>query len=84
MESLKRSATETLLNAERPMEKSLLDAASHIEVGDPGEKLLELASASKPDLAVLAALQDSASEKLVRTTSSHFLKSRPYSLLIVP
>ncbi|MCL4355004.1 MAG: universal stress protein [Nitrososphaerota archaeon] len=84
VESLKRSAAETLLNAERTVKKGLLDAASHIEVGDPGEKLLELASALKPDLVVLGALQHSASEKLVGTTSSHFLKSRPYSLLIVP
>jgi nucleotide-binding universal stress UspA family protein len=84
VDSLRRSATETLLNAERTVKKNLINAASHIEVGNSGEKLLELAAALKPDLVVLGTLQHSTSEKLLGTTSSHFLKSRPYPLLIVP
>jgi len=53
-------------------------------VGNPGEKLLELAERLKPDLVVLGTLRHSASERLLGTVSSYFLKSRAYPLLIVP
>lgn len=84
MDSLRRAGKETLANAERLVRKNLLDAAIHLEVGNPGEKMLGLASRLKPDLVVLGTLQHSTSEKLLGTVSSYFLKSREFPLLIVP
>lgn len=84
MESLRRAGRETLANAERAVKKSLVEVAVHLEVGNPGERLLELAIRLKPDLVVLGTLQHSTSEKLLGTVSSYFLKSRAFPLLIVP
>ncbi|MDG6920973.1 MAG: universal stress protein [Nitrososphaerota archaeon] len=84
MASLRRTGRETLMNAERTVRKNLVEVAVHLEAGSPGEKLLELAGRLKPDLVVLGTLQHSASEKLLGTVSSYFLKSREFPLLIVP
>jgi len=84
MESLKRTGKETLVNAERAVKKNLIETTIHLETGNPGEKLLELAGRLKPDLVILGTLQHAASEKLLGTVSSGFLKSRAYPLLIVP
>ena len=84
LESIRRAGKEELMNAERLVKKNLIDVAVHLEVGNPGEKLLELAGRLKPDLVVLGTLQHSASERLLGTVSSYFLKSRSYPLLIVP
>ena len=84
LESIRRAGKEELMNAERLVKKNLIDVAVHLEVGSPGEKLLELAGRLKPDLVVLGTLQHSASERLLGTVSSYFLKSRSYPLLIVP
>lgn len=84
MESLKKAGKETLMNAERTVKKNLVSATVHLEVGNPGEKLLELAGRLGPDLVVLGTLQHSTSEKLLGTVSSYFLKARVYPLLIVP
>ncbi len=84
MESLRRTGKEALVHAERAVKKSLIDVAVHLEVGNPGERLLDLAGRLKPDLVVLGTLQHSTSEKLLGTVSSYFLKSRTYPLLIVP
>lgn len=84
MDSLWRIGQETLLNAERLVTKNLVHAVTHLESGNPGEKLLELADRVKPDLVVLGTLEHSTSEKLLGTVSSFFLRSRRYPLLIVP
>ena len=84
LESIRRTGREELTNAERAVKKNLIDVAVHLEVGNPGEKLLELAERLKPDLVVLGTLKHSASERLLGTVSSYFLKSRAYPLLIVP
>ncbi|HUK79873.1 MAG TPA: universal stress protein [Nitrososphaerales archaeon] len=84
LESIRRAGKEELMNAERLVKKNLIDVAVYLEVGSPGEKLLELAGRLKPDLVVLGTLQHSASERLLGTVSSYFLKSRSYPLLIVP
>jgi len=81
---LRRSGEESLQNAQRLVKKSLANAIIHLEIGDPGEQLLELANRVKPDLIVLGTLRHSATEKLLGTVSSHFLKTRQYPLLIVP
>lgn len=84
LESIRLGGRETLLNAEREVKKNLVEAKVHLEMGDPGEKLLQLARELKPDLVVLGTLQHSASERLLGTVSSHFLKSRAFPLLVVP
>ncbi|MDG6980616.1 MAG: universal stress protein [Nitrososphaerota archaeon] len=84
LESLRKSGKETLVNAERVVKKNLIDAIIYLEMGNPGEKLMELASRLNPDLVVLGTLRHSASERLLGTVSSHFLKSRAYPVLIVP
>lgn len=84
LDSLKKSGKETLANAERLVKKNLVDATTHLEMGNPSEKLMELADALNPDLVVLGTLRHSASERLLGTVSSHFLKSRAYPVLIVP
>ena len=84
MDSLRRTGQETLLNAERLVKKSLANPVIHLESGNRGERLLELAEKLEPDLVVLGTLQHSASNRLLGTVSSSFLKSRSYPLLIVP
>jgi len=84
MDSLKTAAREELLDAGRVVTKSLAAPIIHLETGNPGEKLLELADKIKPDLVVLGTLKHSASERLLGTVSSFFLKSRRYPLLVVP
>ncbi len=84
MESLRRTGRETLASAERKARKSLIDASTHLEVGNPGEKLLELAARLKVDLVVLGAPPHPASERLLGAVSSQFLRSKAYPLLVVP
>lgn len=84
MDSLKAAAREELLDAGRRVTKSLATPVIHLETGNPAERLLELADRVKPDLVILGTLQHSASERLLGTVSSFFLKSRRYPLLIVP
>lgn len=84
MDSLIKAARGELLDAEKRVIKSLLTPVIHLETGNPGQKLMELATMIKPDLVVLGTLHHSASERLLGTVSSSFLKSRRYPLLIVP
>lgn len=84
MDSLKEVARQELLDTGRRVTKSLATPVLHLESGNPGEKLLELAESVKPDLVVLGTLKHSASERLLGTVSSFFLKSRKFPLLIVP
>jgi len=84
IDSLKVAAREELLDAGRIVTKSHATPIIHLETGNPGEKLLELADRIKPDLVVLGTLKHSTSERLLGTVSSFFLKSRRYPLLVVP
>ena len=84
LESLKSAGSDTLVNAEWVVKKNLIDATIHLEMGNPGERLMELARKLKPDLVVLGTIRHSTSERLLGTVSSHFLKSRSYPVLIVP
>lgn len=84
LESLKSAGVDTLVNAERVVKKNLIDVTIHLEIGNPGERLMELSGTLKPDLVVLGTVRHSASERLLGTVSSHFLKSRSYPVLIVP
>ena len=84
LESLKGAGRDTLVNAERVVKKNLIDASIHLEMGNPGERLMELSRVLKPDLVVLGTVRHSTSERLLGTVSSYFLKSRSYPVLIVP
>ncbi len=84
MDSLGAAAKEELLDASRTVTKSLATAVSHIETGNPGERLLELADRIKPDIVILGTLRHPGSERLVGSVPSFFLRSRRYPLLIVP
>jgi nucleotide-binding universal stress UspA family protein len=81
---LRKAGQDTLSNAARMVRQSLENPVTHLENGNPGEKLVELAGRLKPDLVVVGTIQHSASEKILGTVSSYFLKSRRYPLLIVP
>jgi nucleotide-binding universal stress UspA family protein len=81
---LRKAGQDTLSNAARMVRQSLENPVTHLENGNPGEKLVELAGRLKPDLVVVGTIQHSTSEKLLGTVSSYFLKSRKYPLLIVP
>lgn len=84
MDSLRAAAREELLDAGRLVTKGLSTPIIHLEIGNPGEKLLELADRIKPDVVVLGTVQHSTTERLLGTVSSLFLKSRRYPLLVVP
>jgi nucleotide-binding universal stress UspA family protein len=84
MNSLKAAARVKLLDAERRVTERLATPVIHLMMGNPGERLLELAERVKPDLVVLGTLQHSMSDRLLGTVSSFFIRSRRYPLLIVP
>ncbi len=84
LDVLSNTGEETLLNAERQVRKSFSRPVRHLENGNPAQRLLELADKLKPDLVVLGSVQHSASERLLGTVSSSFLRSRRHPLLIVP
>ena len=84
LEPLRKAGQDVLSNAARMVRQCLDNPVTHLESGDPGEKLVELAGRLKPDLVVVGTTQHTTSEKLLGTVSSYFLKSRKYPLLIVP
>jgi nucleotide-binding universal stress UspA family protein len=55
-----------------------------LEIGNPVERLLELADKLNPQLVVLGIPKHSSSESLIGTVSSQFLRSRRYPILLVP
>ncbi len=83
-QSLVNIGERTLLNAIQQVKKQFLKYITHLETGNSGEKLLELADEIKPDLIIIGAIKHSSSEKLLGTVSSHFLKSRKHPILLVP
>lgn len=84
MDSLTAMAREELRDAAREVKKSLVTPVTHLEAGNPGERLVSLAESIRPDLVVLGIVQHSASDRLLGTVSSFFLKSRKFPVLIVP
>jgi nucleotide-binding universal stress UspA family protein len=84
IDSLRKTGEEELMSAEKLVKREFVKTVIHIESGNPGERLLQLADQVKPDLVVLGTLKHSTSERLLGTVSSFFLKSRRYPLLIVP
>ena len=84
LESLQRRGQESLLNAERLVRKRFRKPVTHLEIGDPAEKLLELADKLKPQLVILGIVKHSSSQSLIGTVSSYFLRSRKYPILLVP
>src|SRR6266516_5707703 len=83
-ESLQRRGQESLLNAERLVKKQFRKPVTHLEIGNPAEKLLELADKLKPQLVILGIVKHSSSESLIGTVPSSFLRSRRYTILLVP
>jgi nucleotide-binding universal stress UspA family protein len=84
LESLHKRGQESLLNADRLVRKSFLKPVTHIDIGNPAEKLISLADILKPQLVVLGISRHPSSESLIGTVSSHFIKSRRYMILLVP
>lgn len=84
MAAMRTAGQNVLSNAARLVRNSIANPITHLEIGNPGEKLLELADRLKPDLVVVGTTKHTTSEKLLGKVSSLFLKSRKYPLLIVP
>jgi len=84
LDSLEKKGLDSLSNAERFVRKQFRKPVTHLEIGNPVEKLLELADKLKPQLVVLGIAKHSSSESLISTVSSRFLKSRRYPILLVP
>lgn len=84
LDSLEKKGLDSLSNAERFVRKQFHKPVTHLEIGNPVEKLLDLADKLKPQLVVLGIAKHSSSESLIGTVSSHFLRSRRYPILLVP
>jgi nucleotide-binding universal stress UspA family protein len=84
LDSLEKKGQDSLSNAERFVRKQFRKPVTHLEIGNPVEKLLELADKLKPQLVVLGIAKHSSSESLIGTVSSRFLRSRRYPILLVP
>jgi nucleotide-binding universal stress UspA family protein len=84
LDSLEKKGLDSLSNAERFVRKQFRKPVTHLEIGNPVEKLLELADKLKPHLVVLGIAKHSSSESLIGTVSSQFLRSRRYPILLVP
>ena len=84
LDSLEKKGLDSLSNAERSVRKQFCKPVTHLEIGNPVEKLLELADKLKPQLVVLGIAKHSSSESLIGTVSSRFLRSRRYPILLVP
>jgi nucleotide-binding universal stress UspA family protein len=70
-------------NAERLLRKQFHKPVTLLEIGNPVDRLLELADKLNPQLFVLGIPKHSSSESLIGTVSSQFLRSRRYPLLLV-
>ena len=84
LDSLEKKGLDSLSNAERFVRKQFRKPVTHLEIGNPVEKLLELADKLNPQLVILGIAKHSSSESLIGTVSSQFLRSRRYPLLLVP
>lgn len=84
LEALRRTGENTLADGARLVRQGLEEPVTHLETGNPSEKLLELADKLKPDLIVLGMIKHTTSEKILGTVSSRFLRIRRYPILVVP
>ena len=84
LDSLEKRGLDNLSNAERFVRNQFRKPVTHLEIGNPVEKLLELADKLNPQLVILGIAKHSSSESLIGTVSSRFLRSRRYPLLLVP
>ena len=84
MESLSHRGQETLSNAARQVKKQFGNPILHLEIGNPKEKLLELAETLKPDLIIVGMAKHTSSERILGSVSSNFIRSRKYPILLVP
>jgi len=84
LDSLEKKGLDSLSNAERFVRNQFRKPVTHLEIGNPVEKLLELADKLNPQLVILGIAKHSSSESLIGTVSSRFLRSRRYPLLLVP
>jgi nucleotide-binding universal stress UspA family protein len=84
LDSLEKRGLDSLSNAEQLVRKQFRKPVTHLQIGNPVEKLLELADKLNPQLVVLGIAKHSSSESLIGTISSRFLRSRRYPLLLVP
>ena len=82
LDSLQKKGLDSLANAERLVRKQFHKPVTHLEIGNPVDRLLELAL--NPQLVVLGIRKHSSSESLIGTVSSQFLRSRRYPILLVP
>lgn len=73
LESLQKRGQESLLNASRPV--------THIDIGNPAEKLINLTDRLNPHLVVLGISRRPSSDSLIGTVSSHFVRTRRYLIL---
>ncbi len=83
-ESFVKIGQKTLSNAVRTVRKRSIIPVTHLENGNPGKKLLELADKIKPDLVILGMMKHSLYEKTLGSVSSYFLNSKQYPLILVP
>lgn len=84
LESLQRRGRESLLIADRLIRREFRKPITHLEIGNPAERLLALADKLRPQMVILGIAKHSSSESLIGTVSSYFLKSRRYPILLVP
>jgi nucleotide-binding universal stress UspA family protein len=84
LDSLQKKGLDSLANAERLVRKQFHKPVAHLEIGNPVDRLLELADKLNPQLVVLGIRKHSSSESLIGTVSSQFLRSRRYPILLVP
>lgn len=84
LESLQRRGRENLLIADRFIRREFRKPITHLEIGNPAERLLALADKLRPQMVILGIAKHSSSQSLIGTVSSYFLKSRRYPILLVP
>jgi len=84
MESLRRTGEEILSNGARVIKKQFGKPFTHLELGSPPERLLEIAERLHPDLIVIGIRPHTTSEKVLGSVSALLFKSKKYAVLGVP
>jgi nucleotide-binding universal stress UspA family protein len=84
MQSLQNAGREVLANGARVVRKELQNPVTHLEMGPPPEKLLELAQKLKPDVVVIGMAKHPATDRIIGTVSALFYKTRLFPVLSIP
>lgn len=84
IDALRKAGERTLSNGARLVRQELEEPVTHLEIGNPSEKLLELADKLKPVLVVLGMNRHTTTERILGIVSSNFLRSRKHPILVVP